>query len=190
VKPSLRFEVFKRDRFTCAYCGRSAPEVLLQVDHVIPISAGGLDNLDNLVTSCTDCNQGKGSRLLQEGSIGPSARSVEEIKERTKQLKQYRAWLQKYDEQVAGLVGLVYDEWYKAFGGEVKDGKRVCVWGWPQENSLRGFLKRIPVSDIVEAVWITRRKVSMGGGMHKGDAALRYFYAVCHGKIRDHEKGA
>jgi 5-methylcytosine-specific restriction endonuclease McrA len=36
-----RFEVFKRDKFACQYCGRKAPEVLLRVDHIEPHSKGG-----------------------------------------------------------------------------------------------------------------------------------------------------
>lgn len=57
----LRFEVFQRDNHTCQYCGRSPPKVILEVDHIIPISSGGTDELSNLTTSCFDCNRGKGN---------------------------------------------------------------------------------------------------------------------------------
>ena len=40
ISKALRFEVFKRDSFTCQYCGRSAPEVVLEVDHIVPVSKG------------------------------------------------------------------------------------------------------------------------------------------------------
>ena len=56
----LRFAVLKRDNFTCQYCGRKPPEVILEVDHIIPISEGGETSLDNLITSCRQCNRGKG----------------------------------------------------------------------------------------------------------------------------------
>ena len=45
----LRFKVLMRDKFTCQYCGRKAPEVVLEVDHVFPQSKGGKDEMDNLV---------------------------------------------------------------------------------------------------------------------------------------------
>lgn len=61
---SIRFKVLKRDNFMCAYCGRRPPEVELQVDHVMPRSKGGSDNLDNLTTACSDCNLGKSDHLL------------------------------------------------------------------------------------------------------------------------------
>lgn len=56
---SIRWVVFQRDNFTCQYCGRSAPDVVLHVDHVIPVSRGGGDDLDNLRTACSACNIGK-----------------------------------------------------------------------------------------------------------------------------------
>ena len=54
-----RFRVLLRDNFTCYYCGRKSPEVVLEVDHFYPESKGGENNLDNYRTSCRDCNQGK-----------------------------------------------------------------------------------------------------------------------------------
>lgn len=60
VSPRTRFEVFKRDRFRCVYCGRSAADdTELHVDHVHPTSRGGTDEIDNLVTACAECNLGK-----------------------------------------------------------------------------------------------------------------------------------
>jgi len=64
VSLKLRFEVFKRDGFTCQYCGRKTPEVILEIEHVIPLSKGGTDEIDNLTTSCFEYNRGKGASLL------------------------------------------------------------------------------------------------------------------------------
>lgn len=66
VRPSLRFEVFRRDDFRCRYCGRRSPEVVLHVDHRVPWSLGGATSLENLVTACRDCNLGKGVRRVAE----------------------------------------------------------------------------------------------------------------------------
>ena len=60
----LRFEIFKRDRFTCQYCGRKSPNVSLQIDHIYPRSKGGNNNEENLRTACSDCNNGKRDFLL------------------------------------------------------------------------------------------------------------------------------
>ena len=64
----LRFEVFQRDNFTCQYCGRNVLEdgVKLEVDHLNPKSKGGLFEMDNLVTACKECNQGKKDVCLEK----------------------------------------------------------------------------------------------------------------------------
>lgn len=59
ISKTLRFEVFKRDSFKCRYCGRAAPEVVLNLEHVVPVARGGLDEIANFVTACADCNGGK-----------------------------------------------------------------------------------------------------------------------------------
>jgi 5-methylcytosine-specific restriction endonuclease McrA len=64
----LRFEIFKRDFFTCQYCGRNVKDdgIKLHCDHIQPRSKGGRDVPENLVTACLDCNIGKGDALLEE----------------------------------------------------------------------------------------------------------------------------
>jgi len=59
-----RFLIFKRDNFTCQYCGRKVPDVILQIDHIHPKSKGGKNLLDNYATACRECNIGKSDMLL------------------------------------------------------------------------------------------------------------------------------
>lgn len=66
ISKKTRFEVFKRDRFTCQYCGRMSPDVILEVDHIKPVAEGGTNKMINLITSCRDCNRGKGKRRLSD----------------------------------------------------------------------------------------------------------------------------
>jgi hypothetical protein len=58
----VRNIVLLRDDCICAYCGSGDD---LQVDHRIPISKGGSNRLDNLVTACSPCNQSKGPKSLE-----------------------------------------------------------------------------------------------------------------------------
>lgn len=62
MNTSLRWAVLERDSFTCVYCGRRPPDVVLHVDHKHPRSKGGEDTFENLVTACQDCNLGKATR--------------------------------------------------------------------------------------------------------------------------------
>lgn len=71
ISDALRFSVFERDKNECHYCGVKHN---LSVDHIVPVSAGGSDDIENLVTACGQCNSRKGYRsyhtyietLLQE----------------------------------------------------------------------------------------------------------------------------
>lgn len=61
----LRYEVLKRDNYTCKACGRSPatnPGLGLEADHIVPYSKGGETIMDNLQTLCEDCNMGKSNR--------------------------------------------------------------------------------------------------------------------------------
>lgn len=79
IKQSKRFAVFSRDNYTCQYCGKKAPNVTLEIDHKIPVSKGGNNAIENLVTSCFDCNRGKGAKILPEKRITISAKSDFEL---------------------------------------------------------------------------------------------------------------
>jgi len=60
-----RENVFKRDRYTCVYCGENRRK-LLTVDHIIPKSKGGTNSWKNLVCCCHSCNNEKGDLSLEE----------------------------------------------------------------------------------------------------------------------------
>lgn len=62
-----RREIFRRDHFTCQYCGKTT--VILTVDHVQPKHLGGLHSWTNLVAACPACNHRKGGRTLQESGM-------------------------------------------------------------------------------------------------------------------------
>ena len=62
-----RREVFRRDHFTCQYCGQQKSELTL--DHVIPRHLGGKQSWENIVTACAECNHRKGGRTLQEANM-------------------------------------------------------------------------------------------------------------------------
>ena len=58
--------LFKRDRHTCAYCGKQFHRGHLSRDHILPRTRGGRDTWMNCVTACKQCNQQKGSMLVHE----------------------------------------------------------------------------------------------------------------------------
>ena len=63
----LRQHIKERDDFTCKSCGNSTyqePNLLLEIDHIIPVAKGGCTVEENLQTLCWKCNRQKGSRIL------------------------------------------------------------------------------------------------------------------------------
>ncbi|MEM9190070.1 MAG: HNH endonuclease [Myxococcota bacterium] len=66
-----RDNVFRRDDYTCQYCGRRPGKRQLSLDHVVPKSRGGPARWDNLVTACADCNRRKGHKLPAECGMHP-----------------------------------------------------------------------------------------------------------------------
>lgn len=58
--------VFERNGMVCAYCGAHGEDVVLECNHVIPVSKGGTHELSNLVTACFTCNRSKGSKWIDE----------------------------------------------------------------------------------------------------------------------------
>jgi len=61
VSKRIRYEVLRRDSYTCRYCGAKAPEAKITVDHVVPVALGGSDDPSNLAAACDPCNGGKTS---------------------------------------------------------------------------------------------------------------------------------
>lgn len=56
--------VFERDSYTCQYCGKIGG--ILEIDHIIPFSKGGPDDMSNLITSCRRCNRQKKDKTVEE----------------------------------------------------------------------------------------------------------------------------
>lgn len=64
LSPGRRWAVLKRDGRRCVVCGRAAGKrVRLEVDHIVPVSKGGGDEMGNLRTLCGECNRGKSDGL-------------------------------------------------------------------------------------------------------------------------------
>ncbi len=62
-----RREVFRRDNYTCQYCGKHTND--LTIDHVLPRHMGGQHVWKNVVAACPSCNHRKGGRVLEEANM-------------------------------------------------------------------------------------------------------------------------
>lgn len=144
LSKKIRFEVFKRDKFTCQYCGRSAPDVVLEVDHIKPVAEGGDNDIINLVTSCFDCNRGKGKRKLSDDSVVKKQHSqLKELQERKEQLDMMFEWkmgLKDIHEDSAEKIAEVFE---KYTGFAVAENGMSDIKKWISEFSLSEILDAI-----------------------------------------------
>jgi hypothetical protein len=126
ISKSKRFEVFARDSFTCQYCGRRPPEVVLEVDHIHPRSKSGADADVNLITSCWDCNRGKAAKVISDIAPRPDAdvmflRVQQEIAE----AERYLAAKSKLDEIHDRLRAVLSYMWQQQLSADIPD---IAVW--------------------------------------------------------------
>lgn len=127
ISKRIRFEVFKRDKFTCQYCGRMAPDVTLEVDHIKPVSKGGKNEIMNLVTSCLECNRGKSNiELSDDAVIKKQQAQLQELADRKEQLELMLEWrrsLNSFDDECLNAILDVIKT--KANGTLNSNGKRI-----------------------------------------------------------------
>ena len=102
IPKGIRFEVFKRDKFTCQYCGLSAPDVILEIDHIKPVSKGGTNDILNLVTACRECNRGKTNKELSDNTaVKVQKQQLDDMQERREQLEMMLKWREMLDDELS-----------------------------------------------------------------------------------------
>lgn len=163
----VRFEVFKRDKFTCQYCGAKAPDVLLNADHIKPVASGGTNDLVNLVASCASCNSGKGARELSDDSaVKRSQTQSEELQERREQLDMLMQWHE-------GLTTI--DD--AAVDG-IAEAYRRIVSGWSLNDKgksmVRSMVNKTSVTDVLEAMRASAYLLTIIDGKATEDSANRF----------------
>jgi len=151
IPKQVRFEVFKRDSFKCQYCGRAAPDVILQVDHIHPVARGGDDAITNLITSCVDCNSGKSDRVLSDRTVISKVRDqLQELQERREQLEMMLAWkegLRDLKEETLDRIVVYWDELAPGYTAN-EHGRR----------KLRAWLRAYALDEILEAMDVAAEK--------------------------------
>ncbi|CAB4165011.1 HNHc domain containing protein [uncultured Caudovirales phage] len=112
ISQKVRFEVFKRDKFTCQYCGQKAPDVILHCDHIRPVAGGGKNDILNLITACLGCNQGKGAKVLSDGSsVERQREQIATLEERRQQIAMMLEWRDSLAQQNVALLDACAARW-------------------------------------------------------------------------------
>jgi hypothetical protein len=174
----LRFSVFQRDQFTCQYCGAQPPDVVLVCDHIEPASKGGATTLDNLITSCVACNQGKADRSLADRPVRPDADLMYlETQQEIAELRQYQRAAAERDEVIDEIIERLQEVWL---------GYAETDWV-PTSAVLRGMLDRYEPETIEAAVVDVAVKVGTGYLKSHGTSWVGYLHAVARNMAADEE---
>lgn len=144
ISKTLRFEVFKRDSFTCQYCGRRAPDVALHCDHVKPLVEGGEHNILNLTTACVDCNLGKGPRELSDQAVlSKQLNQLAALQERKEQMEMMIEWQKQLSNIDEFPVTQLEEQWREITGTSwIETGKAI----------IRKLIKKCGVELVTKAM--------------------------------------
>ena len=168
MSKKLRFDVFKRDAFSCQYCGGHPPSSILEVDHIDPVANGGSNDMDNLITACFNCNRGKSATSL---NVIPQslASKAAEVAEREAQVQGYHDVLEAKRDRLETQAWDVLD----ACGVD-----RTVGCSKDQFLSTKMFVEKLGFHEALEAMEIAS---AAKGGISR---CFKYFCGVCWNKLR------
>ena len=173
LSKKTRFEVFKRDDFRCQYCGNVPPKVILEIDHLTPVSKGGDNDINNLITSCFDCNRGKTNIKLDR--VTPAiSENLKVLKQKEEQLKEYRKFISNIKMRKTREINKINSLFEEFFPDRelTKNFKR----------SVGMFIKKLSFDEVEDSMFIACSRID-----HSGDA-LKYFCGICWKKIKGESK--
>lgn len=172
-----RFRIFERDGFRCQYCGGTPPTVILQIDHIHPVSKGGDNDEENLVTSCMRCNAGKGARVIEPQAIPRDFRSMaDDANARAEQLEAYREAVDRLRTQVDLAIDQIGMQFW---GNEKSTWNPHDSWGGKCRRQVEKFIDLLGLEEVVTAAELAYAKCAYPGQRWK------YFCGVCWGRARD-----
>lgn len=177
ISRRLRFEILRRDGHTCRYCGASAPDVALTVDHVIPTALGGSDDPSNLVTACADCNAGK-------SSTAPDAELVEQINTDAARLTAALEVAHAEDRSSLAQVRYTYERFSALWHSNCVYDSECLDPGW--ERKLDHFMARgLTIEDFEHFI-----RVAFAADLTPRSRRFAYFYGCCRNAAERREQRA
>lgn len=166
VSKRLRYEILRRDNHTCRYCGATAPDVPLRVDHVTPVALGGSDKPENLVTSCEPCNSGKSSATVDSAVVADisddALRWAAAMTQAADELREQQAPKVAYRE----AFRTAWDEWTWE-----RDGKKET---FDLPTDWKGSLDAFREAGLPQSIWPDIIEKSMTNKTVKSENLFRY----------------
>lgn len=185
ISKKLRFEVFKRDSFTCQYCGGQAPDIILEVDHINPVANGGDNDILNLITSCKDCNRGKGAKTLSDNSVIEKQKAqLAELNEKRLQLEMMIEWKQELKDINDSAVDSIEAMFFAGSGRELTEQGRGDLVKWVKKY---GFQEIWDAAEISRSQYFESDKEGETTP-ESASKAFRYIPRIAHNRKFGEEK--
>ncbi len=170
----IRFDVFNRDGFKCQYCGRTPPAIILELDHIIPKSRGGPNNIDNYITACFDCNRGKGKHRLDNIPSGISD-NLKLLKEKRRQLKAFNRLIEQQEQEYEAGIQAINEIFSSHFPDKVPTDTF-------NRTSTKRFLNLLPLLKVEDAMVL-----ACSTKHDEPEKVLPYFCGICWNWIKKPE---
>lgn len=159
IGKTLRFKILSKYQFTCVYCGNVPPNVLLEIDHIVPVCKGGTNSEDNLVCSCFECNRGKSGNSIESSPI----QNIDSItKEKLLQYKEYIKYIQDKSKLDSDAVQMVCDVYESCHEGYTPNDK--------YRINIRNFIDKINLHNTIYA---------MEQACIRCNGEMNYFCGIC-----------
>jgi len=168
ISKGTRFDIFKRDNFTCQYCGAQPPDTVLHVDHITPVASGGDNDPMNLVTSCDACNLGKSTKRLDDAPRPDADLAWLEVQQELAELRRYQRAKIERDSVAGEVIKLLQRTWLAS---------SQLDWA-PSDATIKNMMAKHSPEEIEQAFVIVGPKVAGGYVSDKGSDWLKYIYGV------------
>lgn len=176
VSKRLRYEILRRDNHTCRYCGATAPDAPLRIDHVTPVALGGGDTPDNLVTACQDCNSGKSSATVDSTLVADVSQDALRW---ASAMQQAAARLLEQEEPKLEYRDIFLAEWSRWGIGEGEARKTL-----PLPGEWKTSIERFRVAGLPAWVWAEIVDTAMGYGTVKPENKFKYCCGIAWRKVQ------
>lgn len=164
VSKRLRHEVMRRDNHACRYCGATAPDVKLTIDHVTPTALGGSDEPSNLATACVDCNAGK-------SATPPDAALVADVDQRAVR------WAQAMQVVIERRAGELAAERKRLAKFDRKWQSYPIAY--PRDANWKNSVLRFLASGLDDQFLADAFDTAIGNSRIPADDVWRYFCGIC-----------
>lgn len=159
-----------------------APDVILEVDHIKPVAEGGNNGMLNLITSCRDCNRGKGKiKLDTNQELKKQQEEMLILAEKREQLKMMMEWRNELSNLVQEEVDYICDYWASMFAYGINDVGR---------SNVVHYLKQFNINEILDAIDIAFTRYYKGS-QKSAEIAFNKIGGICYNrrKMREEEDG-